>query len=314
METEKSILQVVAYFDMFHYPVSMMEIHRFLRTPISARQMEPLLHQLVTQQKIFRLDEFYSLQNDPSLVVQRRNGNERAGKLLPIAYRIGKRLNKFPFVKGVGISGSLSKNYADKDADIDFFIITEANKLWIARSILHSLKKLSFIIGKQHWLCMNYFIDEAALELIEKNIFIATEVVTLKPVVVTPAIQKFFSTNDWTADYFPNHSQDSVFVKEPRSWSKKIIESIFNNRAGNWFDNYLMRVTEKRWLQKEKRCKLNMKGEIQSLRVSKHFARPNPEFFQKKILALYDTKLKSLEQECLIQEQELSHFLRKEII
>ncbi|MES2372760.1 MAG: hypothetical protein V4557_09285 [Bacteroidota bacterium] len=314
METQKNIVQVVAYFDMFHYPVSLTEIHRFLHVSISTRQMEPLLQQLVDQKKIFSFGEFYSLRNDHSLVTQRRNGNERADRLLPTAYRVGKLLHRFPFVKGVGISGSLSKNYADEEADIDFFIITEANKLWIARSLLHGLKKLSFIFGKQHWLCMNYFVDETALELIEKNIFIATEVVTLKPVVVSSAMQKFFSANDWTKSYFPNDSQDTGFTNEPRPWSKKLIESIFNNRAGNWLDNYLMRVTEKRWLQKEKRCKLNMKGEIQSLRVSKHFARPNPEFFQKKILALYDAKLKNLEQECLVEPEESFYFLRKEII
>jgi predicted nucleotidyltransferase len=314
LETEKNILQVVAYFDMFHYPVSQIEIHQFLHTPISARQMEPLLQQLVIQKKLFRLDEFYSLQNDHSLVMQRRSGNDRAGKLLPTAYRMGKLLHKFPFVKGIGISGSLSKNYADNESDIDYFIITESNKLWIARSLLHGLKKISFIFGKQHWLCMNYFVDEEALELKEKNIFIATEVVTLKPVAITPAIQKFFSTNNWTANYFPNHNQEISFVKENRPIGKKIVESIFRNRAGNWLDNYLMRVTEKRWLQKEKSRKLNMKGEIQSLRVSKHFARPNPEFFQKKILAIYDAKIKNLEQECISEPEQQFHFLRKEII
>lgn len=276
--------------------------------------MEPLLRQLAVEGKLFRFEEFYSLQNDPSLVAQRRNGNERAGRLLPTAYRIGKLLHRFPFVKGIGISGSLSKNYADPEADIDFFIITEANKLWIARSLLHGLKKISFLFGKQHWLCMNYFIDEEALELIEKNIFIATEVVTLKPVITTGAIQKFFSANDWTANYFPNYNHDKTLIDEPRYWSKKLIESIFNNRAGDWLDNYLMRVTGKRWLQKEKRCKVNMKGEIQSLRVSKHFARPNPEFFQKKILALYDAKIMGLGQQCLMQQEEPIHFLRKEII
>jgi predicted nucleotidyltransferase len=314
LETEKSIVEVVAYFDMFHYPVSATEIHQFLRASIPARQIEPLLQQLVAQKKLFRLDEFYSLRNDPSLAAQRRSGNERAGKLLPIAYRIGKLLHRFPFVKGIGISGSLSKDYADKDADIDFFVITKTNKLWIARSFLHALKKLSFVFGKQHWLCMNYFVDEAGLELIEKNIFIATEVVTLKPVSITPAIQKFFSANDWTSNYFPNYRLGTTFAEEPGSWIKRLIESIFNNRAGNWLDNCLMRVTERRWLQKEKRCKLNMKGEIQSLRVSKHFARPNPEFFQKKILAMYDAKLKSLEEKQVIQPGEQFHFLRKEII
>jgi hypothetical protein len=314
LETEKNIIQVVAYFDMFHYPVSVTEIHDFLPVPISIRQMEPLLQNLVAEKKLFRLHEFYSLHNDYSLVAQRRNGNERAGKLLPVAYRIGKLLQKFPFIKGVGISGSLSKNYADAEADIDFFIITEANKLWIARSLLHGLKKLSFIFGKQHWFCMNYFVDEEALELIEKNIFIATEVVTLKPVAVTAGIQKFFSANAWTENYFPNYRPDTVFADAQRSWSKKLIESIFNNRAGNRLDDYLMRVTEKRWLKKEQRCKLNMKGEILSLRVSKHFARPNPEFFQKKILALYNAKIKNLEEGCFAQPEEQLYFLRKEII
>ncbi len=299
---------------MFHYPISVIETHQFLHTPIPAREIEPLLQKLVAEKRLFKLNEYYSLRNDHSLVIQRRNGNDRAGKLLPAAYRIGKLLQKFPFVKGVGISGSLSKNYADAEADFDFFIITEANKLWIARSLLHGLKKISFIFGKQHWLCMNYFVDEEALELIEKNIFIATEVVTLKPVALTAAIQKFFSANKWTANYFPNHIQDPAFIDERKPWGKKLIEAMFNNRAGSWLDDYLMRVTEKRWLQKEKLCKLNMKGEVQSLRVSKHFARPNPEFFQKKILALYDSKLKSLEQECLEQVEEQFHFLRKEII
>jgi hypothetical protein len=91
-------------------------------------------------------------------------------------------LYRFPFVRGIGISGSLSKNYADEDADIDFFIITSRNHLWIARTFLHGLKKLSFLVGKQDWYCMNYFIDEEALVIAEKNIFTATEVVTLKPV------------------------------------------------------------------------------------------------------------------------------------
>ena len=59
------------------------------------------------------------------------------------------------------MSGSLSKHFADEKSDIDFFIITSANRLWIARTCMHLFKKVSYIAGKQHWFCMNYYVDEA---------------------------------------------------------------------------------------------------------------------------------------------------------
>lgn len=315
METEKNILRVIAYFDMFHYPVSAVEIHRFSNMPAAIEEIESVLLSLVERKKVFGLDEFYSLQNDHSLVDRRREGNEKANRLLHVASRIGKILSRFPFVRGIGISGSLSKNYADEQADIDFFIITQANRLWIARSLLHCLKKLSFLFGKQHWYCMNYFIDEEALLVAEKNIFIATEVVTLKPIFGNMTMNCFFAANDWAFAYFPNYQQDLLPIDPAgKSWIKKMMESLFDNAVGVWLDNYLMQVTEKRWLQKERKHKLNIKGELLSLRISKHFARPNPEHFQKKILMLYDEKLKKIEAEWGIDLTGQPYFLHKEMI
>jgi hypothetical protein len=299
---------------MFQYPVSVAEIHRFSSRVVSLMEIEAALKRLTDKKYLFRFDELYALQDNRSLVSLRRSGNERAGKLMPVAYRIGKLLSRFPFVKGVGISGSLSKHYADKEADIDFFIITQANHLYIARTLLHCLKKLSFLVGKQHWYCMNYFIDETALLMPEKNIFIATEVVTLKPVFGNTAICSFFSANDWAFDNFPNYEQPAQVVDTRDAWYKQLTEYLFNNRFGDWLDDYLMRVTEKRWLLKEKKHKLNMKGEPMSFRISKHFARPNPEHFQKKILACYRGKLENMRSGWNIDFEYEDHFLRKETI
>jgi hypothetical protein len=129
-----------------------------------ARELKlPALQKLVIEKIIFRINEFYSLQNDPLLVEKRIKGNDRASKLLSKAMSIGAFLYRFPFVRAVGISGSLSKKYADEKADIDFFIITKSNRLWISRTVLHAFKKLTFLVGQQHFYCMNYFIDENAL-------------------------------------------------------------------------------------------------------------------------------------------------------
>jgi len=129
----QSILKTLAYFDLFRYPLTEDEIMSFLDQPIGKNELKSNLNILVLSKKIFKLDEFYSLQNDKLLVERRRKGNARASYLLKKAETIVKRLYKFPYVRAIGISGSVSKNFADENADIDYFIITKANRLWIAK-------------------------------------------------------------------------------------------------------------------------------------------------------------------------------------
>ena len=299
MKTEISILQTLGYFDIFQYPLTAEEIHLFLSQSVQIDSVRESTSLLLSEKKIFCFNSFYSLKNDPELVIRRQLGNQRATHLLKIAFRIGYMLQKFPFVKGIGISGSLSKNYADEDADIDFFIITQANRLWIARTLLHLFKKISFLAGKEHWYCMNYFIDEEAMQIAEKNIFTATEVVTLKPVCGAECFQKFYSANNWVSEFLPNARHQS-FVNEKniqRPLLKKIVEKLFNNRFGIWLDGYLMKVTQTRWMKKETNHEQNMKGEPIGLKISKHYARPNPEHLQKKIMRMLMEKNKKIETE-----------------
>src|SRR6202022_4223033 len=91
-------------------------------------------------------------------------------------------------------------------SDIDFFIITKANRLWIARTLMHLFKKLTFLTGHQGWYCMNYYVDEEALQIEEKNIFTATELITLLPVCGNGTMEEFFRANNWASSYFPNYA------------------------------------------------------------------------------------------------------------
>jgi hypothetical protein len=288
----RSILKVLTYFDLFNYPVSAEEIEFFLDHPVSKEELLNILDQLVNNKFIFRLEEFYSLQDNPALRERRKKGNLRARSMLTRANRIARFLYRFPYVRGVGISGSLSKNFADEKADMDFFIITSRNRLWIARTIMHLFKKFTFLFGRQHWYCMNYYIDEEALRIEEQNIFTATELITLMPVCGNGTMDKFFRTNDWAINYFPNYiSRKSDKQHAGKGWLKITIERIFNNRLGDGIDNYLMGLTAKRWKQKETEHRVNMRGVRMGLRTGKHFSKPNPAHFQKQVLDRYETKL-----------------------
>jgi hypothetical protein len=292
---ESVLLQILAYFSVFDFPLSADEIRRFLPPGSNEELVEPALLRLVASGAIFKLDKVYSLHNDLEPAMKKQQAYQRAQQLLPHAMKIGSFLCRFPYVRGIGISGSLSKMYAGEKADFDFFIITRADRLWIARTIMHLYKKWTFLRGRQHYHCMNYFLDEKALQLKDQNIYTAIETITLIP-VCGEGLHDFFGANGWVSEWFATYPAVIKTQQPPAtgSWIKKIMERVFNNRAGEWLDNYLMKLTSRRWKKKKQQGMLNYEGKEMSLLTGKHFARSNPDSFQQKTIWLYSERMKQL--------------------
>ena len=289
----EEVLRILLYFDIFHYPLTAAEIRQYLAEPTAEADLDSWIQHLTDQQEVFLHNGFYSVQNNPLLALRRKQGNERAEKLLVKGLRIGRFLYQFPFVKAIGISGSLSKNYADEKADIDFFVITSSNRLWLARTIMHLYKKLTFITGRQHYFCMNYYVDEKALELDEKNIFTAIEIKTLLPVQGQATLQSFNNLNEWADSWLPGFApRIQVTADRHDNWFKRFVQWLWNGKTGNRLDDFLMRTTQRRWDKKQKLGKRNVKGLPMDLDTGKHFARSNPGAFREKVLQAYHDKLK----------------------
>jgi predicted nucleotidyltransferase len=292
---KQEILATLSYFDVFDYPLTQTEIAQFLKTMYCPQEFAEGLHNLTMESWVYKFDEFYMLQDDYALVQRRRQGNQKARILLKTAEKIAALLSAFPFVKGVAVSGSLSKNFADEDSDIDFFIITEKNKLWLARTFMHCFKKIAILFKKQDWFCMNYYIDEAMLQIKEKNIYTATEVATLLPLRGIPVFEEFFKNNQWSKAFLPNNSLRISYVEEAKNpFLKRMIEFVLRNPAGNLLDLLLMKLTLYRWNKKTKAGKVNKRGVVMSMDASRHYAKPNPMAFQKRFMELYEKKIFNL--------------------
>src|SRR5690606_20772121 len=126
--------------------------------------LDNALNNLIKQGIVFNLDGFFSLQNQKELVTRRLNGNHKAQWFLKKAKKWSNFIGSFPFVRGVFISGSLSKNFMTADSDVDYFIITKPGRLWLARTLLVVFKKI-FLLNSRKFFCVNYFIDENHLEI-----------------------------------------------------------------------------------------------------------------------------------------------------
>src|SRR5476649_484652 len=111
-EVKENILATLAYFDLFDYPLTRGEIYVFLSNKYHYDDFDRALKNLLDEVRIYQFDRFYSLKNDHYLVVRRIEGNKKAVDLIKIAASVGSILIRFPYVRGIAISGSLSKNFA----------------------------------------------------------------------------------------------------------------------------------------------------------------------------------------------------------
>jgi hypothetical protein len=292
---EYSILKVLAYFDVFNYPLLAREVNFYLDLETAPEDLSPALEQLTGAGIIFNFGDYYTLQNDEKLIQKRIKANNKAAVLLPKAKFISDLLYIIPFVRAIGISGSLSKHVAHKDCDFDFFIITKANRLWTTRAFLMLMRRCSALVGKRHWFCLNYYIDEDSLQIPEQNIFTATELFTLILPQTNQTGRLFLEANHWVDRFYPHYHGKMAAFPQPAATHpiKKAMESILNIPLFNHLDDWIMYWSTTRLIKKKRAgTLLDLKGrECQLPLVGKHYCKPNPVYFQAKVMGRYTEKL-----------------------
>jgi hypothetical protein len=283
-----AVLSVLRYFEVFSYPLTEAEVSFYLPdNGLTATDLHQCLECMVETGQIWRFDGHFQSSPDPNWLPQRFEKNQRADAYLPKAYQMARFIGKFPFVRAVMVSGSLSKHCMAPDGDIDFFIVTAPKRLWLARTLLVVFKKI-FLFNSHKYFCINYLIDTEHLEIEEKNRFTATECATLLPMVNADLYYRFMAANTWVSqDFYPNARQRNTDQTQPlpSGTGKKTLEWLFNGRLGQWADGFCMRFTVGFWRKKfrhfsEERFSLNLKSQRY---VSKH----HPLGFQHRVLQRY---------------------------
>lgn len=289
---EKHFLRALLYFDIFDYPLTAAEVVQYSPAVINF-STERFLENLVSRKILFRFENFYSLQDDPRLAVRRMKGNALAEKKMKTAKRFSRLISLVPFVRAVMLSGSISKGYMDENSDIDYFIVTETNRLWIARTMLAIFRRV-FLFNSHKNLCTNYFIDNHNLEIGEKNIFTAIELRTTKPMFGASTIEKFHAANAWALSFLPNFVLQNGTASNGDFFLKTTVEKIFSLRMVDHFNAWLMKKSLDYWKRKYGQIVHPTDFEI-AFRSTTGISKSHPQFFQKKVLMHYDQKIKEFE-------------------
>jgi hypothetical protein len=295
-----AVSAVLAYFAIFRHPLTAAEVCQWIGAngpQLAEYEVESILEDLVRSGSAHKYQHnspitYYQADADAQWLPQRLDANQRADAYLPHAHRMSRFIMRFPFVRAVLVSGSLSKHTMKPDGDIDFFIITSPKRLWLTRTLMVLFKKI-ILLNSHKLFCINYFVDTEHLCIEEQNRFTATEVVTLLPMQGRDWYDQFVAANAWAwSDYYPNfevRSTENIPPDTPPSGLKRWMEWLLGGRAGAWFDTRAMRLTVGFW--RRKFSSFDQQTFDLALKSRRYVSKHHPLGFQQRVLRAFEERM-----------------------
>ncbi|MCX6725724.1 MAG: hypothetical protein NT052_00190 [Candidatus Shapirobacteria bacterium] len=220
VEFQEKILKTLAYADVFAYPLTLEEIHKFLISDTGnvRRETQNEIRKQLNEDSYLVLhityhDGFYCFKNRQKIIQQRLQRFKWSQEKTKIAQEVANWLRLIPFIKMVSVTGNLAMKNADENDDIDLLIITGQKRLWLTRLLTIFLIEL---VSKRRRpgdkkvkdkICLNMFLDEKHLAFpkSEQNLFTAHEICQLKILWQREKVyQKFSKENQWYKKFLPN--------------------------------------------------------------------------------------------------------------
>lgn len=159
-------IRAIAFFDLFDFPLTVLEVKREVGGQISFRDLRRLL---LNDKRLGEKRGFFFLAGQEQLVVTRQKRNNYAYRKQKIARRFARVFSCLPWVRCVALANVIGYNNLRDSSDIDLFIITSPGRLWLSRLYCTGLAKLLRMRPtyqtKRDRLCLSFYISSDQLDI-----------------------------------------------------------------------------------------------------------------------------------------------------
>ena len=226
---------------------------------------------------------FYFIKGEEKQVGERLKREEFSENKIKIAKKYSEVLKFLPFIKFIGITGSLAMGNADFYSDIDLLIITKKRTLWTTRLLVLLFLKFKKISVRRSFdkevkdkLCLNMWLDEEDLEWHNRNLFSAHEIAQIVPIFNREkTYERFIFLNSWIFDFWPNAipNKERFFKYNELKKQERFLNKLFYFCISNFVEplSYFLE-------------KLYMRGKITREIVSRKRAIFHPVDWNKKLM------------------------------
>jgi hypothetical protein len=208
-----AIARSVLYASLFDYPLTLAQLRQTLiqsaQTPSQILAVYDRSDPL--QEYVEYRDGFFFPRGRYELVAERRRREARSRQFL-LRYRpLLAIICALPFVRMVALSGSIAHLNLEGTGDLDLFIVTRGRRVWSVTVLVLVLAKL---LRKRRLLCANFVIADERLALEQQDLFTASQIVHLKPLVGYDVYTRLLAENPFVKQFYPNfHESDASTLR-----------------------------------------------------------------------------------------------------
>lgn len=236
-----AVVQTVTYSDIFDYPLTAREIHRYL-TGVNAAVEEVAL--ALQQAPVMNTGEYFTLPGREEISKIRTQREKCSRELLPIAIRYGRILGALPYIRMVALTGSLAVLNISKNADFDYMLVTSTGRMWMARAFAVTFGRIMRLFG--HRICINLLVSENALAWHRHDLYTAREICQMIPVTGMSVYQRLRVENAWTQDVFPNAELSPpnlipISARDNPKIIQYLLEVVLRGTLGAWLERWTMK-------------------------------------------------------------------------
>jgi hypothetical protein len=196
-----AVRRSLAYADVFDYPLTLSELHRYLQGErASLEELRALV--AVGIPGVVEHDGFHALAGRLCTVAERHRRQAVSAAPIRRARRYARLLKHLPFVRMVALTGSLAMENAERAGDIDVMIVAASGRVWLARAAAVALARVAKLAGDT--LCPNYVIAEHALALSDTSIYGAHELAHMVPLYGHDVYLRLWASNPHIGIVLPN--------------------------------------------------------------------------------------------------------------
>lgn len=306
-----SILATLIYYDILDFPLTLLELQKFLINPTRVGSPKPVaeislvilqkeLDALLIIGKISVKNGFYFLNSRDVLYEKRMEKDKIAAAKWKKFLRIAKWFVAVPYLRGMMAGGSLAYNNTTENSDFDSLVIAKSGRLYtcrfflsLAASIFRARRKRFDSVAPDKF-CFNHYLTDGSLNIKHESLYNAQSYSNLKPVLISQELfNKFYGANVWLNKFVYNFRPADDFVLRKIRPSpvlvcfSKIAEKALNSFLGDWLEKFLKHFQQKRIKSNPATYESGGRVVFNDSELEFH-----PRSFEKVLLAKYNAGLK----------------------
>ncbi len=212
-EIHDGLEKVFKVSEYLNFPFTLDEVANYFlpKINITGEQLRSILSGRNFADIPFHIKDGYLLTSASQSDTSRLEREQMSAAKLDSAAKFARVLTRLvPFIRTVAVTGSVAYGSADRWDDIDLFMVTKRNRLWLTAFITLVLVRLNKLFGLRpaHLspFCLSYVHDEEGFvnesQKNRTNPLFARELLKAKPVAGTDQYREILESNGWVGGFY----------------------------------------------------------------------------------------------------------------